>query len=119
MVMSGAITRPGRQPLGQIEDVKLRLGEVFPGIRFVLVRDAGPIPLRGFVATLLSSLAPVEYPHWEGAFEGREFAATFAFTAKPIVPKLRVSLYGHGTPNATPYFTELQKRTGWRVKFGW
>jgi hypothetical protein len=120
MVMGGAITRPDGQPLGQVEDVKLKLGEVFGGVRFVLVRDEGPLQLRGLVITLFSLLSQKkEYPHWEGAFEGREFVATFEFTAKQVVPKIRVALYGRGTPNATPYFVELQRRMGWRTKFGW
>ncbi|MGF6227688.1 hypothetical protein QFZ27_001643 [Inquilinus ginsengisoli] len=117
MVMGGAITRPDGQPLGQIEDVKLKLAEVFNDIRFVLVRDEGPIKASGLMATLLSFLSQRrEYPHWEGAFEGREFAVTFEFTAKPVVPRIRLALYGRGTPNATPYLAELQKRTGWRIK---
>ncbi|WP_343717175.1 hypothetical protein [Inquilinus sp.] len=117
MVMEGAITRPDGQPLGQIDDVKLKLADVFDGIRFVLVRDEGPIKASGLLATLLSFLSQrTEYPHWEGAFEGREFAVTFEFTAKPVVPRIRLALYGRGTPNATPYLAELQKRTGWRIK---
>ncbi|MGF6227710.1 hypothetical protein QFZ27_001665 [Inquilinus ginsengisoli] len=117
MVMGGAITRSDGQPLGQIDNVKLKLAEVFDGIRFVLVHDQGPIKASGLLVTLLSFLAQrTEYPHWEGAFEGREFAVTFEFTAKPVVSRIRLALYGRGTPNATPYLAELQKRTGWRIK---
>ena len=117
MVMGGAITRPDGQPLGQIEDVKLKLAEVFDGIRFIFVRDEGPIKASGLMVTLLLFLSQrKEYPYWEGAFEGREFAVTFELTARPVVPRIRLALYGRGTPNATPYFVELQKRTGWRIK---
>ena len=115
--MGGAITGPNGQPLGSPDDVKLRLDEAFGAVRFVLVRDEGAAKPSGLAKILFLFLRPKEYPYWHGSFEGQEFATTFEFTAKPIVPKIAVTLYGRGTPNATRYFTELQERTGWRTKF--
>jgi hypothetical protein len=122
MALGGVIRRGDRQPLGTADEVKTELKEAFPGARFTLVR--GPHPIEpttepnGFsLLRFLSWLFRESYPRWEGNFEGAEFAAEFKFPDGPVVEKVTVTLYGRGSPNATPYFSKLAKKTGWHLKF--
>lgn len=118
MALSGTIRHPKNQPLGSLDEVKQRLTQVFPGIHFVLERGQGAVRPSGFnLGALLFRLAPPRYPYWEGSFQGDQFIATFNLGANPEVEMIRVTLYGRGTPNATPLFEELAADTGWKVSF--
>jgi hypothetical protein len=124
MALGAVIRRGDRQPLGTADEVKDELKEAFPGTRFILIRGPHPIesmmmmhPKGLSLVRLLTWLFREKYPHWEGNFEGAEFAAEFKLPVGPVVRKVRVTLYGRGSPNATPYFTKLTKKTGWQLKF--
>ena len=122
MSIDGVIRRGDRKPLGSPEQVKAQLNEAFPGTQFIFVRDGGVVPPLGFsLVSLLVWLFAIrgEYPHWEGIFEGDEFAAVFTVGTRPSIKSVRVTLYGRGTPNANVYFATLSKQTGWQTKFPW
>jgi hypothetical protein len=119
MALGGVIRRGDRQPLGTVDEVKDQLNDAFPGSTFTRVH--GPHPIEAMlekqspVARLLSRLFRENYPRWHGSFSGAEFAAEFRFPDSPMVKQVRVTLYGRGSASATPYFTELAKKTGWHL----
>ena len=122
MSLSGRLYRTDRKPLGTIEAVQECLTGYFPGMRFIKVISPNPdIETPKFSWWLRAWLSvfgeKVEYPFWEGAFEGNQFAAVFRLGPHPLVQSVRVTLYGQGTPAAAPMFDALTRQTGWQLKY--
>jgi hypothetical protein len=117
MSFTQVIKRADRVPLGPAEEVKARLDEAFPGMRYVRIDKSPELPLpRWSWLRLLLWLHSPRYPHWESHFEGEQFIAEFKFDDSRIVQKITVTLYGRGTTGANAYFARLSSATGWELK---
>ena|ERR1700730_11172410 len=117
MSFTQVIKRADRRPLGTAEEVKVRLDEAFPGMRYVRIDKPSELPLpRWSWLRLVLWLNRPRYPYWESHFEGEGFIAEFKFDDSGTVRKITVTLYGRGTTGANPYFARLSSATGWKLK---
>jgi hypothetical protein len=98
MSLDAVIRRADGQPLGSVKEVQRKLVDAFPSIQFAIEHG-------------------VEYPYHEAHFEGGQLAAQFNLGSGPMVREIQVTLYGRGTPAATPHFAKLTKETGWQVDY--
>jgi hypothetical protein len=121
MSLSEVIRRPDGRPLGSDEEIKARLDEAFPGMRYVRVDGPTPLPLprwslRSSLLRLILWFNRPRYPYWSTYFEAERFIAEFEFDSASAVREIRVTLYGPGTTGLNPYFAKLLANTEWEVK---
>src|ERR1700692_1131464 len=112
MSFGQVIRRADRQPLGSDEEVKAKLDEAFPGMRYARVDRPPPLPLprwslRSSLVRLVLWFNRPRYPYWSSHFEGDQFIAEFHFDFGSAVREIRVTLYGRGTAAAKPHFAKL------------
>jgi len=114
MSLGATIRRPDREPLGNEAYVKAKLSAAFPDVRYTYVAQPGPVRLPLPLRLLMRR---PHYPHWYGLVQMDRYAAEFTFDASPVVPSMRVELYGPGTKNVEPRFAQLTASTGWEVVY--
>jgi len=115
MSLDAIIRRADGQPLGSIEQVQQKLKDAFPGVQFAIEQargDAERGALMAFLSLMGIKIRKTEYPYHAAQFQGRQFAAEFNLGAGPTVREVQVTLYGRGTPEATPHFAKLTRRPG-------
>src|SRR5712691_5217364 len=118
MGLDQVVRRADRRPLGTDEEVKAKLDEAFPGMRYVRVDGPGPnpFPRLSFWRLVLWFYRP-RYPYWSTHFGVDQFIAEFNFDSAPAVREIRVTLYGRGVTGVEePYFAKLSANTGWQVE---
>lgn len=122
MSLRGTIRRSDNGPLGTEEDVKRRLSDAFPGVRFVYQAEAPPglaqaqIPFLLRVWQLIFGVK-TPYPNYHGYFEpGNGGVVEFYFQAKEPVYWITATSYGM-TTGLDENFDRLFGATGWKIVY--
>jgi hypothetical protein len=124
MSLRGTIRRPDNGPLGTEEDVRRRLSDAFPGVRFEYQAEVPPGLARAhqqmslFLRLWLAIFGiKTRYPNHHGYFEsGNGGAVEFYFPAKHPVHWITATSYGM-TAGLDGNFDRLFAATGWKIVY--
>jgi len=119
MALGATLRRPDRRPLGSDADVKARLSEAFPDLKYIFVDHPPAVRLPGFGLRRLSALLfRTRHPHWYGHVQKPDYAVEFIFDSQRAVRSIAVTLYGRNPAHAEPHLAALAASTGWDLVYG-